>query len=212
MPNPTPHDRSDQPIMSASRLELFSDAVFAISITLLALEIRPPEPSEHLGADLLGLWPQFAALVISFLLIGQVWLNHHAMFTYIKRVDRVLMVLNLLLLLNVAFLPFSTAVLAEAISTGAGDRAAAVFYGLSLAVGGVFFNAIWAYASAGHRLLGADITPAQAAVMRRRFAVGPLLYLVAALVGLVSAVASLALYAFLLVLYLAEIAAPRGDR
>lgn len=212
MSSGTTPDNADPPIVSTKRLELFSDAVFAISITLLALEIRPPEPTEHLGGDLLGLWPRFVALVISFLLIGQVWLNHHMMFTYIWRVDRLLMVLNLLLLLDVAFLPFSTAVLSDAISAGTGDRPAAVFYGLTLAIGGVFFNAIWAYAAHGHRHLGPNITPAEAAVMRRRFAVGPVLYLVAAGIGFFSSTASLALYGFLLALYLAEVAAPRRNR
>jgi len=193
-------------VISTNRLEAFSDAVFAISITLLILEIKTPEPSEHLAADLLGLWPSYIAYLISFLLIGQVWLNHHIMFTFIWRVDRLLLLFNLLLLLDVAFLPFSTSVLAEAISAGKGEGPAAVFYGGTLAVGGVFFNAIWIYASTGHRHLNDRITPQHARAMRRSFALGPVLYLVAAVAGLVSAVASLVLFGFLLVLYLVEVA------
>ncbi|MGW5646082.1 TMEM175 family protein [Saccharopolyspora sp. NPDC003752] len=193
--------------LSTNRLELFSDAVFAISITLLILELNPPEPSEHLAGDLAALWPSYLSYVISFLLIGQVWLNHHTMFRFINRVDRLLLLFNLFLLLDVVFLPFATAVLAQAITADHGDRTATVLYGGVLAFGGVMFNAIWAYAAHRHRLLGPGITPEEARRMGRRFRVGPILYFVAALAGFASSTVSLLLYAFLLLLYLAEVAA-----
>jgi uncharacterized membrane protein len=198
---------TDRPVrieMESGRLEAFSDGVFAIASTLLVLEIRVPEASSELARDLVRLWPSYLAYVVSFLLIGVVWLNHHTMFHYIERVDRWLLVFNLLLLLNVAFLPFPTAVLAEAIATGEGPRPAVLLYGGSLVVGGVFFNAVWLYASWGHRLLGDHITPAEAAALRRRFLPGPVVYAVAALVGLLNATASLVLYGLLLVVYMFE--------
>jgi uncharacterized membrane protein len=82
--------------MPKSRLEAFSDGVFAIAITLLVLEIPVPKV-EHGGlADaLLDGWPSYAAYVVSFAIIGIIWVNHHAVFGYFRRVDRGLLYLNL---------------------------------------------------------------------------------------------------------------------
>lgn len=191
--------------LSTSRVEAFSDGVFAIAITLLILEIRLPEPAPRtngeLTAQLLGLWPSYLAYAVSFLLIGMIWINHHRMFHHIARVDGMLLALNLLLLLDVAFLPFPTDVLAGSLRSHGASNAAAVFYGLVLVVGGVFFNAVWWYAARGHRLLAEHITGREATVLGWRWSLGPVLYAVATALGLVSAVASLCLYVFLLVLY-----------
>ena len=193
-------------LMSTSRVEAFSDGVFAIAITLLILEIRLPGSTAgltdaRLRAELLGLWPSYLAYAISFLLIGMVWINHHRMFRYIERVDGVLLGLNVLLLMDVAFLPFSTDVLAQSLRGTSAEHTAAAFYGLVLAVGGVFYNALWLYASYGHRLLGEHITPREARALGLRWSLGPLFYLVAAGVGLINAVASLGCYVLLLVFY-----------
>ncbi|WP_433245703.1 TMEM175 family protein [Streptosporangium sp. CA-135522] len=190
--------------MSTGRVEAFSDGVFAIAITLLVLEIRLPEEPRshaHLWEALWGLWPSYLAYVVTFLLIGMIWMNHHRMFNHIRRVDGMLLALNLLLLMDVAFLPFPTHVLAEAITAGEGASAAAVFYGAILVIGGLFFNGLWWYASSRHRHLGDGITPAEARALRIRWGVGPLLYLVATAVGVFSAIASLCLYVFLLAFY-----------
>jgi uncharacterized membrane protein len=188
--------------ISSDRLEAFSDGVFAIAITLLTLDLKVPHGD--LPAGLIRMWPSYLAFLISFLIVGVVWLNHHTMCSYLRRVDRTLLVINLLLLMNVAFIPFSTRVLAEAMSTGHGERSAAVFYGLTLTLGGIPFNALWIYASGGHRHLSSAITPEQAATLRRHFMMGPLLYLAATLVGLLSAVASMAIFGVLLVFYMIE--------
>lgn len=103
--------------MSPGRLEAFSDGVIAIAITLLSLEIRLPD-DDALTSGLLSIWPSYVGFVLSFLLIGQVWLNHHAIFQKIRYVDQWVLVCNLLLLLDVAFLPFATTVLTRALKTG----------------------------------------------------------------------------------------------
>jgi uncharacterized membrane protein len=93
--------------VSSSRLEAFSDGVFAIAITLLVLEI--PVPSVEYGElmdELLDQWPAYAAYVVSFAVIGIIWINHHAIFGYVERADRALLLLNLNLLLWVALLPW----------------------------------------------------------------------------------------------------------
>jgi uncharacterized membrane protein len=83
------------------RLVAFSDGVFAITITLLVLEIRPPGDDEHLLHGLLALWPSYLAYAVTFLFVGQVWANHHVMFDHIRAADRTVLLLNTLLLLPV---------------------------------------------------------------------------------------------------------------
>ncbi len=95
--------------MTTQRVESFSDGVFAIAATLLVLNFRMPEHLKDLGSFLLGLWPVFTAYGTSFLLIGLIWANHHSMFLHVRRVNRTMLFLNVLLLANVAFLPFPTA-------------------------------------------------------------------------------------------------------
>ena len=110
------------------RVEAFSDGVFAIAITLLILEIKIPKPSDGaLANQLLRQWPSYFAFLISFAFIGVMWINHHRLFTHIKRCNNTLMILNLLLLLGVTIVPFPTAVLATHIGF-ADQRTAALLY------------------------------------------------------------------------------------
>ena len=97
-----------------SRLEAFSDGVFAIAVTLLVLEIGVPHvgEGESLGEALRHLWPSYFGFAVSFLTIGVMWINHHAMFKDIDRQDHTLLVLNLVLMMTISFLPFPTAVVA----------------------------------------------------------------------------------------------------
>jgi TMEM175 potassium channel family protein len=100
-----------------TRLVAFSDGVFAITVTLLVLEIRPPTDDGSLLDGLVDLWPSYLAYAVTFLFIGQVWVNHHVMFDHIRAADRLVLLLNTLLLMVVAFLPFATSVLAERFAT-----------------------------------------------------------------------------------------------
>src|ERR671930_1895198 len=149
------------------RLVAFSDAVFAISITLLVLEIRPPADYTNLLHGLLALWPSYLAYAVTFLFIGQVWANHHVMFDHIRVADRVILLLNTLLLMAVAFLPFATSVLAGALHDGHGERTAVVFYNLAFDVTALTFNAVWQYASR-HRLLRETLDPVGRTAIDRR--------------------------------------------
>jgi uncharacterized membrane protein len=143
-----------------TRLAFFSDAVIAIAVTLLVLEIRPPPDTRHLLHGLAALWPSYLAYAISFLLIGQVWANHHVMFDHIRSADRMVLFLNTLLLMDIAFLPFAAAVLSAAFRTGHGQRTAVVFYGMAFGLAAILFNAIWGYARHDQRLLGTTIDAA----------------------------------------------------
>jgi TMEM175 potassium channel family protein len=151
-----------------SRLVGFSDAVFAITITLLVLEIRPPTDDTNLLHGLVALWPSYLAYALTFLFIGQVWANHHVMFEHIRAADRLVLLLNTLLLMVVAFLPFATSVLAEALRSGHGERTAVVFYGIAFDVTALTFNAVWQYACR-HRLLSEALDSAGATAISRRF-------------------------------------------
>ena len=149
------------------RLVTFSDGVFAIAITLLILEIKPPRPEGDLLRGLLDLWPSYLAYVVTFLFIGQVWVNHHVMFDHIRGADRGILLLNTLLLMAVAFLPFATSVLAEAERSGHDQRTAVVFYGLAFALTALAFNAVWHYARR-QRLIRETLHPTGAAGITRR--------------------------------------------
>jgi uncharacterized membrane protein len=133
MSDPTPGVR----LTESGRVETFSDGVFAIVITLLVLDLRipPHEPGQLLHA-LTGLWGSALAFLLSFLRVGVVWLNHHAWFSRVRRVDRALLWMNLGLLATCMILPFPTVVLAHALVGGnAADLRTAVF--LYTVVGGL---------------------------------------------------------------------------
>jgi uncharacterized membrane protein len=131
-------DRGD-----AGRLEAFSDGVLAIATTLLILEVRvDQEPGDSLATALHHALPQIMAYAASFLQIGIIWANHHALFRVVDRVDQKLLLLNLLLLGTVAFLPLPTRLVAEHTS-GADARTAVLLYGGTLTATGVVYNIIW---------------------------------------------------------------------
>jgi uncharacterized membrane protein len=143
---------SDQDQLGLERLLFFSDAVIAIAITLLALDIRLPTGAEsssnaQLLAQLLGIWQKYLAYAISFLAIGNFWMAHHRRFRFIKRYDRGLLILNLLFLMVIAFVPFPTSVLSEY-----GNRTATIFYALTMIVAGLMLTALWSYAAWHNRL------------------------------------------------------------
>ncbi|WP_435205253.1 TMEM175 family protein [Micromonospora sp. bgisy143] len=151
------------------RLVAFSDAVFAIAVTLLVLEIQPPKDFGHLLRGLGALWPSYLAYALSFLLVGQVWVNHHVMFDRVRHVDRQVLFLNTLLLMVIAFLPFSTSLLAEALRAEQGLRTAVVVYGTTLWVAAALFNVVWAHLRRAH-LLDPDLGPRGVRAIGRRFA------------------------------------------
>ena len=145
--------------MTRARLEAFADGIFAIAATLLILDVGVPAAlNESLGRELLSLWPQYFAYVVSFLTIGIMWVNHHRIMRQLERVDEPFVFLNIGLLLCIAFVPFPTRVLAEFVRTDDGN-AAAVLYGISMTVTAIFFGSVWFYASHGRRLLHPDADP-----------------------------------------------------
>jgi len=179
---------------------VFSDGVFAIAITLLVLEIRPPADYTRLLQELAALWPSYLAYALSFLFIGQVWANHHVMFDNIRVADRVILLLNTLLLMIVAFLPFATSVLAGGVRSGHGLRTAVVLYGVVFDATALTFNAVWQYARR-HQLLSETLGPAGARAIGRRFELALAWLTAGALLGLLVPLLGLAVIAAFNVFY-----------
>lgn len=187
--------------MDTNRLEAFSDGVFAIAITLLVLEIKVP-PGASLGPGLLHLWPSYLAYAISFIVIGAIWINHHAMFDWIVHADHKLLLLNTLHLMFIAFLPFPTAVLAEAFHGRAGQDVAAAFYAGTLTVIGVLVTAMWRYAASHRELLHESISSEQVQSIGKRFLIGPAGYGLATVLAFANPWLSIALFIALNVYFL----------
>jgi uncharacterized membrane protein len=198
------------------RLEAFSDGVFAIAITLLIIEIGVPHVvgTESLSEKLVELCPSYLGYAISFLVIGTVWANHHNRFRLISRSDHVLLSLNIVFLMCVAFIPFPTALLADYLSGTDEHRTTAVaVYSGTLAVTAVFFTILWLYAAGNYRLVDRAIDPLLLRAMTRRYVFGMVLYILAFALAFFSAAARLTLIVILaLIFVLPEPEGPRSAR
>jgi uncharacterized membrane protein len=175
-----------------SRLEAFSDGVFAIAATLLVLAVTA-RPGIHLDSRLLHLWPSYLADATSFLTIGIIWMNHHFCVETMGRVDRTLMFLNLLLLMTVAFLPFPTRLVAESFHKHTGEQPAALAYAATFVLMAVVYNVWWRYASRGRRLIREDVPDSTVRAINRAFDPGVPMYAVTFLVAFRSPIASVVL-------------------
>jgi len=198
-------------LSESTRVEAFSDGVIAIAITLLVLELRVPtlDPTNpgQLASELLHDWPHYSAYVISFLVIGVMWVNHHSVFRDIVRVDRMLMFLNLLLLLSIAVIPFPTAVVAQYITGERSDaRAAAVLYSLVSFLVGLSFSAVRLWTLAHPYLLSPTLDLAAARAVQRQlgFYVGGIAYALLVGVALVSPLACMLGHLVMALYYVSE--------
>lgn len=187
--------------METGRVEAFSDGVFAIAVTLLILNVSVHTSAGSLGHDLLRLWPSYAAYAVSFITIGIMWVNHHTIFRHIERADRVFLLLNLLLLMCVAFVPFPTGVAAEFARSDENRRAAALLYGITLTTTAVFFNSLWLYASRGGRLLSPTADRREVSGITRSYIPGAPMYAAATLIAFANSRASLILFAAIALFY-----------
>ena len=193
--------------MDTRRAEAFSDGVFAVAITVLVFNLLPiagksiPHFRELFGSN----WPQYAAYAGSFLTIGIMWLNHHRMMSYLARVDRTVLVLNIVLLMGVVAVPFPTALIADSLRThpNVSAEVAAVAYGVLLTAMSVAFASIWLYISAHQDKLCSRPIPASPG-STIRFTIGGVGYAAGMLIGFAHPAVSVILYAAIAVYYVFE--------
>lgn len=188
--------------MSFTRFEAFSDGVFAIAITLLVIEIHVPDITGHSFSEAMQeLWhlaPHFISYLTSFMVIGVIWLNHNALFHFVKRVDRTILLLNLVLLMCIAFIPFTTAL----VGNHPNSQPAVFLYGLWLTLLGVVWNTLWACMVRRH-ILPTNLAPRAAVRAASLWSVGyPIGYLTAAMLSFLHPVISVILYALIPLIYL----------
>ncbi len=162
-------------IKETGRVEAFSDGVFAIAMTLLVLELHAPKDSEiqqagNLAVAILQMWPSFIAFVLgfSFVLVG--WINHHRVFTHIRRVDGAFLLLNGMLLMLFTLVPYPIAVLATHIN-GPDAKTAIVLYSTFSLLVAIGYQCVWRYASHNGRLLRRDMDKAQVQAITRQYSV-----------------------------------------
>ena len=193
--------------MDSGRLEAFSDGVFAVAITILALNltVSGPGPLRPSLADQLGAnWAAFAAYAVSFATIGIIWVNHHMLFKSFSKIDRPLLFLNLLLLFFVVSIPFATSTLALYLRQGGNNAALAaaifqgVFVGMSISFAGLF----WWGIRREHTKIA--FTPEAARRATIRFGIGNVAYLSAIGIAFVSATASLIVSGLVAIYYIFE--------
>ncbi|HEX4361016.1 MAG TPA: TMEM175 family protein [Pseudonocardia sp.] len=187
----------------SKRLEAFSDGVMAIAITLLVLDLHVPPAGDTEALGLPGAlahqWPAYAAYLVSFLVIGIIWINHHAMFSLVRRIDRAVLFSNLALLLVVSVIPFPTELLAEYLTAGSAAHVAAAVYSATMLGMAVAYTLLWWAVSRDARLLHPDVAIGRTAL--RRFGAGMVLYGGCIALSFLNAYATLAVHGALALYY-----------
>jgi uncharacterized membrane protein len=206
--------RSDQTgrrssLLAPGRLEALIDGVSAIAITLLVIEISVPVVADSGGGAALAdalrdLWPAFLAYLIGFIAVGIWWLHHHTLLVLLGGVDPRFVVLNLVFLVGIGFVPFTTGLLAEYMGGTAGQQslAVAVFAGWQLFTA-VAFNLAWGYAMAGARLLRAPMGTTDRRRVLQALWITPVIWAVILLLSLISAPVAIGLILASTVMWLA---------
>jgi uncharacterized membrane protein len=189
------------PPVETSRVEAFSDGVFAIAITLLILAVGIEQSISHGSVEhtLLHLWPAYIAYAVSFLTVGIMWVNHHQVFRHFERVDRPLLLLNILLLMCISFTPFPTRVVADHATNAADREAAAVLYGLTMTLTAICFFSVWIYGS--RHLLRPDTDMREVSGITRSYLPGAPVYALATAIAFVNSVVSLIMFGAIAIFY-----------
>jgi uncharacterized membrane protein len=194
----SPQRTATRLLRESSRVEAFSDGVFAIAITLLVLTLAAPTYEKAASAPelrraLLEQWPTYVAFVMSFLSILIMWASHHNIFSLIRRVDHVFLLLNGLVLMGVTLIPFPTQLLASHLGHPGEGVAAEVYCVIALFIS-LAYNALWYWARRGGHLLEPDASPQTLRAVTRQYAVAPVVYLVALGSALVNVWPSIAIF------------------
>jgi uncharacterized membrane protein len=199
--------------MGTNRLESFSDGVIAVAITLLILDIKVPAQGTHetLLHALLADWPHYAAYVVSFLTIGIIWINHHAMIGRLGQADHSILILNLLLLMSIVALPFTTELMAAYLRSSSGESLAAGIYSGSLLAMSLIFAALNRHILlARAHMLRTELPIEERRRVLSRSITGLVPYLLATILAVISPYATLAICAAMAVFYALPVASGGG--
>jgi len=186
--------------LSPRRLEALTDAVFAIVMTLLVLELSIPaiaEGSAHAGLwpRLIDMWPKFLSYGVTFLMLGFMWIFHHRQFSHIKRMDNVFAWINVIALMFVALLPFSTSLLGEYID----EQVPVLIYGGNFIACTIARYIAWLYATGNYRLVDKDIDPQEVKIPKVYLPISIVVILIGMGVSFLSPIASICIFAALLI-------------
>ncbi len=174
---------TDQIERETFRVEIFSDAVFAIAITLLVLDFKVPDNfSSDQFQSLIHQWPNLLGYILTFSTIGIYWITHHNLFNFIKKTNRTMMLLNLLFLMAVCFLPYPTRLISE----HGGQVITAVLYGLTLTIINLLLYFLWLYVSRKHRLIYKNVSDTSIRMFGRKILIATGLYTIGIAVSYVS--------------------------
>lgn len=190
--------------LGTTRIEAFSDSIFAFAVTLLILNLTVPELSRaqvargELAAHLIAQWPTFLIYAMSFSILAIFWVGHTIMFHYIKKTDRTLLWLNNILLMTIAFMPFPT----DLLGLYAPDQTAVVLYGVTAMATGLMFVLIWWYASSGKRFVEAGLSDRIIKKGMLAVSLAPIVYLVAIGLSFINPLITIGIYIAIPVLYI----------
>ena len=189
------------------RIEAFSDGVFAFAITLLVLDIAVPESGlDHLWHSLAHQWPSYLGYVTSFLTVGGIWMLHHGMFRRMQYANHRMMTVNLVLLMAVAFLPFPTRLVAEAIRNSSAERSAVILHGAWLLVISLILSALWASVASDGSLLNPGVSEKEINAIAR--VTSPSLGFYIGVIALAFVAPKVAAFGYLVIAIVAVVRAP----
>src|SRR5262245_39110307 len=179
--------------LSTTRMEAFSDGVFAIAITLLVLDLVAPSLKSDVGRALIDAWPSYAGYIVSFATIGAAWIAHVAITDHMDHADALFLRVNLVVLLFVSVLPFPTRMIAEYESVANPERIAVTIYGINLLLIAASLSGLWRYAVAEH-LVKEETPDEHVESITSKLTPSLGLYLGAIVIGLFAPRAAAALY------------------
>jgi len=183
--------------LTKTRIEALTDGIFATVMTVLVLGLSLPQVNlseSDLQGEIVKLSPHILAYAFSFIVLGVYWIGHHNQFHYIKRTDRVFLWVNIVFLLTIGFVPFSTSLLGEYPFSPSAVR----IYGANLGATGLALYAVWWYATSQYRLVEKDLNPHIVSLAKNRTIIGPIVSLLGIGFSFLDTRISLALYLLLI--------------
>ena len=189
--------------LGKNRIEALTDGIFATAMTVLVISLSVPviatqQISTELIVDLKSLFPTVLGYVISFVVLAAYWIRHHNMFHYIARVDSRLLWLNILFLMTVGFIPFSTALIGRYPLA----RIPVIIYGSNLIATGLSLQALWVYSANRHQLIAPSLSERAVARVNILMLIGTLGYAAAIIFAFINTMLSLAVYTIVPVFYI----------